>query len=600
MKSRKPFVEILSFLCILLLYQIPETSCASLRNYLLKSVSVIYNDSNTTTNLSDLIEFSPLNLSVELENITIMHQETEAETNPKIITVKLKTHFITQNPKSINDTVHVENGGTGSSTPNASESSLTDIEYVDPSDDLEFWSWKSNARTRKLNYFDENSNNTVNNDTEAEDSSKELILKSMETVYDSEDSEENKISEKIHRSKYATGRQFVFHPYLPYGKDTAPDEKLSFDDILPVKMVKFIKSMVEEAPWEQMFMKMVRMIVDQFVDKIIEKMFADKKHDDAFKKRSFDVLLKPTFVLPAFEKSVIRMKRSVATKISSNEEDDMFGFSPPHKKEQDTTVVGKKSASERKSWLDHFLDFAFPNSKSDMSDDDFDRLKKRDTTNTHFLKTLVNFFLSSFEKSSGFIADAKDVLRYKMLKEFLPYLYQKRYADNNFPVSSSNFVDAMKMSHRKLSDHPIKRNDITDNLSDPSPRRKRSTGDHSWKEEEDRLWQAHLRRHRPSNHRSHDECSLRNACNAGRLLSSFPSVQEITLQLRGSENEPHWDALIWGMKNKRCSRIFCKRQRSPKGSRLSWNSHGVRESRKDELITEIPDTEFEENNKLTA
>ncbi|GBM38714.1 hypothetical protein AVEN_263218-1, partial [Araneus ventricosus] len=79
--------------------------------------------------------------------------------------------------------------------------------------------------------------------------------------------------------KAPTGRQFVFHPYLPYGKDVAPDEKISIGDVLPVKMVKFFKGMVEDAPWEQMFMKMVRMIVDQFVDKIIEKMFAHKDDD---------------------------------------------------------------------------------------------------------------------------------------------------------------------------------------------------------------------------------------------------------------------------------------------------------------------------------
>lgn len=64
---------------------------------------------------------------------------------------------------------------------------------------------------------------------------------------------------------------------------------------------------------------------------------------------------------------------------------------------------------------------------------------------------------------------------------------------------------------------------------------------------------------------------------------------------RSDGNEPHWNALIWGMKKKRCSRIFCKRQRSPKGARFSWNSDESRKpSKKDEVVTEPPTTELEE------
>lgn len=534
MRINKPRTELISFLWILLLYQTPDALCTPLRNHSLNYFSDIHRNSNML-NLSDFIEFSPLNLPKMRDNISVQHQESSEETTPKIMTFKLKTHLIIHNKDGGKQSANGTNEEIKIVTPNESKSSLSDIEYIDPSDDFEFWRWRANKRTRKLNYVDEKSSGDTNK-TENKIASEEVSSKKLEIFYDSDDSEENKISEEVNRSKYATGRQFVFHPYLPYvspyGKNTNPDEKISFDDILPVKMVKFIKSMVEEAPWEQMFMKMVRMIVDQFVDKIIEKMFADKDHDDHFKKRSFEVVLNPTFVLPTFQTPVIRLKRSVASETSNDQDDDWLSFLPPKRDEQDLSDEDKKSTEEKKSWLDLFLDYMFPNSKSDMEEENpFDRLKKRDTTNTHFLKNLVTFFLNTFEKSSGILSDAKDVLRYKMLKEFLPYLYQKKYMNNDFD-SSFNSVDRMRMTHRKSSDNIIKRKDASENLSSTLRRSKRSTRDHFRKDDEDRLWQAHSRRQRPPNHRSHDECSLRKACNAGRLLSRIPSVQEITLQLR--------------------------------------------------------------------
>lgn len=536
MGFNKPRIELISFVWILLLYQTPDTLCAPLQNHSLKFSSDIHRNSNIL-NLSDLIEFSPLNLPKMKDNVSAHHQEVSVETTPEIMTFKLKTHLIIHNKDSDKQRTNGTNEEIKMLAPNESKSSLSDIEYVDPSDDFEFWRWTANKRTRKLNYVDEKSSVDTNK-TENKNSSEEVSSKILEMLYDSDDSEENKISEEVNRSKYATGRQFVFHPYLPYvspyGKHTNPDEKISFDDILPVKMVKFIKSMVEEAPWEQMFMKMVRMIVDQFVDKIIEKMFADKDQDkDHFKKRSFEVVLSPTFVLPTFKTPVIRLKRSVASETSNDQDDDIFNFLPPKRDEQDLDGEEEKNADEKKSWLDHLLDYLFPNSKSEMEEENpFDRLKKRDTTNTHFFKTLLTFFLSTFEKSSGILSDAKDVLRYKMLKEFLPYLYQKKYMNNDFD-SFSNSVDRMRMTHRKSPDNVIKRKDASENLPSTPRRSKRSTRDDFRKDDEERLWQAHSRRQRPPNHhRSHDQCSLRKACNAGRLLSRIPSVQEITLQLR--------------------------------------------------------------------
>lgn len=533
MTFNRLLTDVSLLLWIFLLHLTRETSCASLRNYSLTSISVVHRDSDLEK-ISELIEFSPINLPEEVENTTITHHEFK-KTTPKAVTYKLKTNIIVQNQNSSDSPVGGDDNLASILSLNVSESSLSDIEYEDPTGDLEFWRWNTKDRkTRTLDYpEDESTSGEIRN------SSEELIPEQPGTLYESEDSEENKISRPIHRSKYASGRQFVFHPYLPYGKniygkDTTPDEKIIFDDILPVKMVKFIKSMVEEAPWEQMFMKMVRMIVDQFVDKIIEKMFEDKKHD-IFKKRSVEVLLSPTFLLPTLKTPVIRLRRAVGTKqISPDQDEDMFNFFKPTKTEQDTATEGKKSPEERKSWLDHFLDFVFPNSKSDADDDDGEeqiyRRRKRDTANPRFLKKFLKFFINSFEKSSGFLSDAKDVLRYKMLKEFLPYLFQKR----NKPTDSgaaSNYENVMKMSHRKFS-KILRRNDVENDVSNMSPRSKRSTADHFGKDGENRLWQAHSRRHRPQNQRSHDECSLRKACNAGRLLSRLPSVQEITLQLR--------------------------------------------------------------------
>ncbi|GIZ01896.1 uncharacterized protein CEXT_732301 [Caerostris extrusa] len=115
----------------------------------------------------------------------------------------------------------------------------------------------------------------------------------------------------------------------------------------------------------------------------------------------------------------------------------------------------------------------------------------------------------------------------------------------------------------------------------------------------ERLWQAN-RRTRPSNPKSRNDCSLRRACNAGRLLSRLPSVQDITLQLKTYNNEPHWDALLWGMSKKRCSKIFCKRQRSPKGSRHHWDAPEKRHHRKNTPSTRSPRFRYDENDDLTT
>ncbi|GIZ01894.1 uncharacterized protein CEXT_732291 [Caerostris extrusa] len=94
---------------------------------------------------------------------------------------------------------------------------------------------------------------------------------------DKENNTKNEASVIPSQSRTHSARQFVFHPYLPYGKDVAPDEKNIYHDVLPIKMVKFIKSMVEDAPWEQMFMKMVRMVVDQFVTKLSKRCSPTKR-----------------------------------------------------------------------------------------------------------------------------------------------------------------------------------------------------------------------------------------------------------------------------------------------------------------------------------
>lgn len=513
-------------------HQTLQTECASLelQEYSLRSVnfSVSRTEKSNPKNLSELIEFSPLG-PLEIENITIVNEKMKQESNPKIMTFKLKTHVMVENKGGQNQTTGIhslDEKKTELKIGNVSEDPLSDIEYLDPEKDESIWGaanpfkWKFRsrvARMKALNY---------------ENDSGEELSKSIELRLNSDDSKENKIDDK---QISASGRQFLFHPYLPYGKDVSPDEKISFHDILPVKMVKFIKSMVEEAPWEQMFMKMVRMIVDQFVDKIIEKMFADKDHHSL--KRSFDVFLSPTWTFPTFQTPILRLKRSINTKKISDQEESLFTMPPPKKLSQDSIMKGKKSPEERMSWLDHFLDFVFPNSKSNMSDDfdTSDRLKKRDTSNIQLFKSLVAFFLNTFEKSSGFLTDAKDILRYKMLKEFLPYLYQKRYA-NTDTSGSSNSLDMMKMSHRKFSDKYIKRNDILNDISDRSERHKRSARSYSSKEEDEdddyRLWQSSSRKMKPIHQKHRDECSLRKACNAGRLLSRLPSVHDVTLQLR--------------------------------------------------------------------
>ncbi|GIY27259.1 hypothetical protein CDAR_446281 [Caerostris darwini] len=72
------------------------------------------------------------------------------------------------------------------------------------------------------------------------------------------------------------------------------------------------------------------------------------------------------------------------------------------------------------------------------------------------------------------------------------------------------------------------------------------------------------------------------------------------LKFRTYNNEPHWDALLWGMSKKRCSKIFCKRQRSPKGSRHHWDAPEKRHHRKNPPSTRSPRFRYDKEDDLTT
>ncbi|KFM74888.1 hypothetical protein X975_01350, partial [Stegodyphus mimosarum] len=406
------------------------------------------------------------------------------------------------------------------------------------------------------------------------------------------ENKENENSSESKRNLVATSRQFLFHPFLPYGKDLMPDEKISIHDILPVRMVKFVKSMVEEAPWEQMFMKMVRMVVDQFVDKIIEKMFAHKD-DDHDKWRSSDVLLAPTWVLPTFATPVVRLRRSADTKPKEHPARDLILSTLSSTNELELLKYlseEKGGVPEARTWLDEILDYIFPDSKTDS-----DKMSKRDVTRPNntieneFLKRLLSFLAPSSEESVASTSDSSNSgiaknnnMRYSMLKEKgssdVESMNENTETNNVFTRKAAEIAEELLQDYiqSKIQQHTL--------------RSKRSLDQRSNDRLEKRLWQATLRQ-RPQNSKR-DNCSLRRACNAGRLLSRLPSVEEITLQLRSYGNEPHWDALIWGMKKKRCSRILCKHQRSPKGSRQPWNLFIDRPSRRNDSPS---NTDFQHN-----
>ncbi|GFX20221.1 uncharacterized protein TNCV_1437811 [Trichonephila clavipes] len=440
---------------------------------------------------------------------------------------------------------------------------------------------------------------------------------SENTHFSSEElDKETKASVNNSEERVSSSRQFVFHPYLPYGKDAVPDEKISIHDVLPVKMVKFIKSMVEDAPWEQMFMKMVRMVVDQFVDKIIEKMFAHKDEDDKW--RSLDGDSKTaTWSLPKnVLTSVVRMRRSAGGKSKSEKEQSWSGsnFQSANRvsKEDESKV---KEKPEEESWLDSILEYMFPeDSKADSFDNDeiseTEKRKKRDTSESTpsdsdlyseiIRRFVIRYLRFQSEQLTPETIDAmvKESIRRKMSQTIPSNIQVDENTDAvTTPDASSLPVDSPSemLSERWLS---VLKN-VEAETKVPTRVRRSATDDADKEmEEERRLWQA-SRRTRPSSSKTRDDCSLRRACNAGRLLSRLPSVQDITLQLKAYGNEPHWDALLWGMAKKRCSRIFCKRQRSPKGSKHRWDIPEKRYHKKSTLASRGSRSRYDESDLTT-
>ncbi|XP_015929859.1 uncharacterized protein [Parasteatoda tepidariorum] len=373
--------------------------------------------------------------------------------------------------------------------------------------------------------------------------------------------------QRLRKNLQETARQFV--PYL----QKEVDEKLSVHDVLPVKMVKFIKSMVEDAPWEAMFMKMVRMVVDQFVDKIIEKMFAGKDEEDKWRSADGSFEFNPS-ELPILT-SVERMRRSADfSKVSKD------GNGLPSMNQL------KKEAGELENdnWLDLFLEYVFPGGEEKVDERANHKLAlksrhKRD--GEHFEEKENGIDLSSlldkdlFDGMQNFVLTVKvrqalkDFIKYRILKRVLRPL--REINDPNYLLSSHRNKPSFLRGQKYQANFIRRKRSINGN-------QKPSTKDHS-----ERLWHHGVR----SSHFKRDDCSLRRACNAGRLLSRLPSVEDITLQLKSHHHEPHWDALLWGLKKKKCSRIFCKRQRSPKGSKNDWNLSGKRQNRKIHL-TSLP------------
>ncbi|GBO16915.1 hypothetical protein AVEN_37524-1, partial [Araneus ventricosus] len=372
----------------------------------------------------------------------------------------------------------------------------------------------------------------------------DIISESIEANAAYIPSSSDKKSEGTPRSdsneKALTGRQFVFHPYLPYGKDVAPDEKISIGDVLPVKMVKFFKGMVEDAPWEQMFMKMVRMIVDQFVDKIIEKMFAHKDDDHDEWRSSDGGRAKSSWSLPRNVLTyVVRSRRSTEGKAKSEHAQDWVEKDLPSANRVSKEDRSKtKEPTEEESWLDSILDYLFPDDPKAADGSEEDRRKRRDADqpledSNNQISGIMRSFLARYLKfhseqlsPESVNAIVKDSIR----REISEIISQD---NSNHENSKLSIGASASMSKNTASDTLLgpKLADSADAPAESSLRTKRSTADDADRdEEEERLWQAN-RRTRPSNRKSREDCSLRRACNAGRLLSRLPSVQDITMQL---------------------------------------------------------------------
>ncbi|KAG8190672.1 hypothetical protein JTE90_001281 [Oedothorax gibbosus] len=431
---------------------------------------------------------------------------------------------------------------------------------------------------RKLNSQNTEQSNSLLNSETSDRNGKESFSNSRE------------LSEKDSSKKVVEARQFVFHPYLPHSKETLPDEKISFHDVLPVKMVKFIKSMVEDAPWEAMFMKMVRMVVDQFVDKIIEQMFA---HKDEL--RSLDASLWSP--LKKALASMVRLRRSIVDSKSRKEMDvDGSSFSQSNQLSKNEEPKSRE-ASENESWLDSVLDYLFPEGEAEgYEEDPHLQRQKRETDQTMAVKKtrmediLHTFLMKYIDLSDGkrspnrvyqTVQDSSQVPldpeldRNQQMVQDNKQVPEAPESDNQLVVTTQEEPKMSKTdpnTKRALSERWSKLLQQKDMPAGPLEILRRAKRD---VKEEKRLWQEHQAsslKTRTSSLKTRDECSLRKACNAGRLLSRLPSVQDVTLQLKEYGNEPHWDALLWGMAKKRCAKIFCKRQRSPKGSKHTWKA----------------------------
>lgn len=336
--------------------------------------------------------------------------------------------------------------------------------------------------------------------------------------------------------KLVESRQFLFHPYLPDGKETFPDEKLSIHDVLPVKMVKFIKSMVEDAPWEQMFMKMVRMVVDQFVDKIIEKMFAHKEEDEHHFRSMNDEKSSPWSLLQKSLIPVVRLQRSIAERKSEKEADwDSSSFSQSNSLSKNDDPKARDD-SEDESWLDSVLDYLFPEGESEEGPDEYSHVerRKRDIENTKAIKQIrmediMHTFFQKYLALSDEKKPPKEVQQMVHDSDPSPDIFE---ADNQLEVSNEEEPkksNAVLLSNGALSERwsQLLRKDPQTGSSEILKRTMRSVDGKEVK----RLWQESPRS-RPSSLKTRDECSLRKACNAGRLLSRLPSVHDLTLQLK--------------------------------------------------------------------
>lgn len=328
-------------------------------------------------------------------------------------------------------------------------------------------------------------------------------------------------------------RQFVFHPYFPTDKDTAPDEKISIHDVLPIKMVKFIKSMVEDAPWEQMFQKMVRMVVDQFVDKIIEKMFSHKEEDGILRSLK-DEKTSPWTLLKKSLIPVVRLRRSVGESKSEKEASwDSNSFSQQNRLSKNDEPKARED-SENESWLDSVLDYLFPEGESEEDSEEYTYVerRKRDIENTKPIKQtrmedIMRTFLKKYMDLSDGIAVPTEVQQMVHDSEPSQEVFE---SDNQLEVSTPKKLSTdlpLNTAFPERWSKLLRKDPPTSGLSVLLKRTKRNVEGRDAK----RLWQDSPRS-RPTTLKTRDECSLRKACNAGRLLSRLPSVQDLTLQLK--------------------------------------------------------------------